>query len=358
MDSAVRTIPLLRFCFAAVSLALVCLAAEAAVREAAVAPAQLAIVINTADPDSRSIADYYRRQRGVPDANVIEVEFPAGSNVLRVQDFQRVYAQVKSATPANVQFYALAWSRPFRVGCMSVTSAFAFGFDQAYCARGCKSTRASPYFNSDSRAPFDDYGIRPAMLLAGSSTDQVYAMIDRGVRSDHSFPDATAYLVSSSDRARNVRANAYAQTIIALSGRLKLQQVDSDSLQHRDDVLFYFTGLKQVDAIDSNTFVDGAIADHLTSAGGVLFGGRQMSLLRWLDAGATGSYGTVVEPCAFPQKFPHPAVVIDRYTRGESLIEAYWKSVAWPGQGLFVGEPLAAPFAPGTMADGAVQGTL
>jgi uncharacterized protein (TIGR03790 family) len=100
-----------------------------------------------------------------------------------------------------------------------------------------------------------------------------------------------------------------------------------------------------VDGIGSNRFLDGAIADHLTSAGGVLFGGGQMSILRWLDAGATASYGTVVEPCAFPQKFPHPAVVIDRYTRGETLIEAYWKSVAWPGQGVFVGEPLAAPFA-------------
>ena len=33
-----------------------------------------------------------------------------------------------------------------------------------------------------------------------------------------------------------------------------------------------------------------------------------------------------------------------RYMRGETLIEAYWKSVAWPGQGLFIGEPLAAPF--------------
>ncbi|HMM72469.1 MAG TPA: hypothetical protein PKC22_09660, partial [Rhodocyclaceae bacterium] len=29
---------------------------------------------------------------------------------------------------------------------------------------------------------------------------------------------------------------------------------------------------------------------------------------------------------------------------GASLIEAYWKSVAWPGEGLFVGEPLARPF--------------
>jgi len=34
------------------------------------------------------------------------------------------------------------------------------------------------------------------------------------------------------------------------------------------------------------------------------------------------------------------------YLQGATAIEAYWRSVAWPQQSLFVGEPLAAPFAP------------
>jgi hypothetical protein len=33
------------------------------------------------------------------------------------------------------------------------------------------------------------------------------------------------------------------------------------------------------------------------------------------------------------------------YLQGETLLEAYWKSVAMPGQGIFVGDPLARPFA-------------
>jgi hypothetical protein len=37
--------------------------------------------------------------------------------------------------------------------------------------------------------------------------------------------------------------------------------------------------------------------------------------------------------------------VLLHYAQAASLIEAYWKSVAWPQQGLFIGEPLAAPFA-------------
>jgi len=30
--------------------------------------------------------------------------------------------------------------------------------------------------------------------------------------------------------------------------------------------------------------------------------------------------------------------------RGDTLIEAYWRSVALPSQGIFVGEPLARPW--------------
>jgi hypothetical protein len=86
------------------------------------------------------------------------------------------------------------------------------------------------------------------------------------------------------------------------------------------------------------------VADHLTSFGGQLTGSRQMSALRWLEAGATGSYGTVVEPCNLTAKFPDPGLLLAYYRRGDTLIEAYWRSVAMPDQGLFIGEPLARPW--------------
>lgn len=309
------------------------------------AGSQLAVVVNASDPQSVLIAEYYKAKRNIPDENIIAVNFSADDNVLAEDIFESVYKEIKSKTPEKVQFYALAWSKPFRVGCMSVTSAMTFGYDEKYCAEGCKPTEASAYFNIDSRFPYDDLGIRPSMMLAGSDNDQVYAMIDRGVRSDGSHPSGTAYLVSTTNKARNVRAATYPAAVISLGERIRIQIINADTLEDRADVMFYFTGLPEVDAIDSNKYMDGAIADHLTSAGGRLFGSRQMSILRWIDAGVTASYGTVVEPCAFPQKFPYPGIVIDRYTAGETLIEAYWKSVAWPGQGVFIGEPLATPYA-------------
>ena len=306
---------------------------------------KLAVIVNANDPDSQRIADYYQQKRNIPDENIIVVKFPPKVFTLNEAKFQKIYRHVQDKTPEHVQFYALAWSKTFRVKCMSITSAFAFGFDEKYCAKGCKATKPSPYFNVKSRAPFEDFKIRPTMMLAGSSIDQVFDMIDRGAHSDGQYPDGMAYLLSTSDMARNTRARLYAPTIVALGEYTKIQQVNADKLENKDDVMFYFTGLKHVEGIESNQFMDGAIADHLTSTGGVLFGKNQMSVLRWLDAGATASYGAVVEPCNFPRKFPHPGIAIENYIQGNSLIEAYWKSVAWPGQGLFVGEPLASPYA-------------
>jgi hypothetical protein len=87
------------------------------------------------------------------------------------------------------------------------------------------------------------------------------------------------------------------------------------------------------------------VADHLTSYGGQLpTGNGQMPITDWLTAGATASHGTVEEPCNYTEKFSKASVLIEHYLRGDTLIEAYWKSVAWPGQGLFVGEPLARPW--------------
>jgi uncharacterized protein (TIGR03790 family) len=306
---------------------------------------QLGIIVNDDDPDSVAIAAYYREKRGIPAANLIHVRFKTGRSSLSREEFVNLKRRVDRTTPKSIQAYALTWAQPYRVDCMSITSAFAFGFDPAWCASGCKPTQPSPYFNSSVARPFDVYKIRPTMSLAAASVDEAKQLIDRGVASDGSNPAGTAYLVSTTDKARNVRAAGYAALRTQMQRILPIEIVEANALENRSDVMFYFTGLTQVPSLDRNRFLPGAIGDHLTSAGGELFGGSQMSSLAWLQAGATGSYGAVVEPCNYPAKFPVPGVAMAHYLQGETLIEAYWKSVQMPGQGLFIGEPLARPFA-------------
>ncbi len=304
----------------------------------------LAVIINSSDPLSVATGEYYAHARRIPATNVIRIALPVGSSEMSPDEFLRVKSQVDSVAPANIQAFALAWTAPYRVGCMSITSAFAFGYDRSYCANGCAATRLSTYFNSPSRSPFDELRVRPTMMLAGRSFNDTKQLIDRGIASDASFPRGRAFLLITSDTARNTRASLYPMAESAAAGLTDISVLKQDTLTDAKEVMFYFTGRDRVAGLETLTYLPGAIADHLTSFGGQLTDSGQMSALRWLESGATGSYGTVVEPCNFPQKFPHPALVIGRYIRGESLIEAYWKSVAWPGQGVFIGEPLAAPY--------------
>jgi len=305
---------------------------------------QLAVIVNVRDPLSVDIGDYYAKRRKILFQNMIKVSFKPGQRNLTRAQFEILRKQVDQLTQPSVQAYAIAWTLPYRVECMSITSALAFGFDPAFCAKGCRPTRVSPYFGSRAVLPYTQQRIRLSMAIAATSLEEAKALIDRGVKSDGMRPSGTAYLLSTSDSARNVRSMSYPQVERMLEGHFRVQRLDQDALTHKGDVMFYFTGKIHVEGLDTLTFLPGAMADHLTSAGGVLDGTSQMSALRWLQAGATASYGTVVEPCAFPQKFPNPVIAIEHYLRGETLIEAYWKSVQMPGQGIFIGEPLATPF--------------
>ena len=304
----------------------------------------LAIIINLNDQVSIETGNYYKKARNIPDQNVIEIEFEANKKALTIEEFSRVYGRIKALTPKNVQAYVLAWSMPYKVDCMSITSAFALGFDKSYCAVGCKLTKQIQYSNSRSNEPFNEYGIRPTMMLAAKDSQSVIGLIDRGVFSDYTRPDANAYLLNTSDKQRNVRSVIYPSIKQMLDQVIDLNIIDNDYIQDESGIMFYFAGTASVKHLDTLEFAPGAIADHLTSAGGVLFDSFQMSILEWIEAGATASYGAVVEPCNYLEKFPNPGIVMQHYLNGDALIEAYWKSVAMPGQGVFVGEPLAAPY--------------
>lgn len=311
---------------------------------AALDATEIAVLYGAHDADGAALARYYAEQRGVPERNLLAVDVDTAQPDLPLDRFTAVERELEAHLAPRIQAYALAWTRPYRVGCMSVTSAFALGFDQRYCASGCRPTAPSPYFGSSSHMPYRDHGLRPAMLLAARSPKGARALVGRGIAADATHPPGTAYLIVTPDRARSTRVPRYARAARLFAGRQRIRII-ADHGDPFHDVMFYFTGAKRVARLEHFTFRPGAVADHLTSSGGVLDGSAQMSILDWIEAGATASYGTVVEPCNYPQKFPDPVVLMGQYLNGDTLIEAYWKSVRWPGQGVFVGAPLARPFA-------------
>lgn len=312
-----------------------------------ISSSNIAVIINDNDPYSLEIGAFYVKERKISKDQVIHLSMPTGVSELPVSQFRRILREVKNRTPHHIQAFALAWTTPYQVGCQSITSAFSYGIEPGLCQRSCKTTRLNPYYaRGDVYRPWDQLKLRPTMLLAASNIDQGKALIRKGLLSDSSAPKGTGYLLITSDTFRNSRAALFEESKRSVGNKFKLKIIHSDSLSNAQDVMVYFTGLPWVKKINTNTFLPGAVADHLTSFGGKLTGSSQMSSLRWLDAGATGSYGTVTEPCNYSAKFPHPGLFLTYYLRGDTLIEAYWRSVAMPGQGLFIGEPLARPWPP------------
>ena len=315
---------------------------------------QLGVIVNDNDPNSVAIGREYIRAYAMPAANLLHIRFDPQLRVFDIAGFQAIKAALDQQTPATIQAYLVTWLTPYRVDNMSLTSALAFGWGpQWQSAKTCDLTARSPYFNSRVREPYTQLHMRLSMMLGARNLDEAHQLISRGqmagTQQDGLSPLLrpalpAAYLMITNDRKRMVRQQDYPLVTQYFARFLPVHIVRGDNLLDRSDVMFYFTGRDFVDGLQTLHFLPGAMADHLTSFGGMIPNSPQMSAIRWLDAGATGSYGTVVEPCAFPQKFPRPSVAIFHYLGGQTLIESYWASVEEPGEGNFIGNPLAQPF--------------
>ncbi|MEO8857726.1 MAG: TIGR03790 family protein [Burkholderiaceae bacterium] len=356
----VRLLPMPLRCFLMCLLAVLLPCAGVAAQAERITARELGLVINTADPYSVAVGAYYESRRGIPARQVLRVELPVRPS-LSAAEFASLALQVRAFMGPQVQGLALAWTQPFAVECNSITAAITLGLQGDLCSHTCAASNTSALFSSSTARPFRDYALRPSMLLASRDVEAAKALIERGIASDHSLvrpgeQAALAVFVKTHDPARNVRAAVFPPPgpIAGTNAQVTVRDVEDRAPLQR--VFLYQTGLARVDAIDHAQWLPGALADHLTSSGGQLLGaGGQTSVLDWLEAGATASYGTVSEPCNHLQKFPQPQVLLSSYLQGVSALEAYWRSVAWPAQGVFVGEPLAAPFAPADIVP-AIQG--
>jgi uncharacterized protein (TIGR03790 family) len=184
-----------------------------------------------------------------------------------------------------------------------------------------------------------------AVMLTDTNLAQAESTLERGAASDSSFPPEAVYLEKTSYSANNVRFLLFDNAIQECRARSEnaVTRTNSDSTAFTN-ALGLDTGTADF-SLPTNAFVAGAVADNLTSFGGfILEDSGQTPLLEFLEAGACGSYGTVVEPCNITYKFPDPMVYFYQ-NRGFCFAEAYYQSLANPYEGLIVGEPLSAPFA-------------
>jgi uncharacterized protein (TIGR03790 family) len=307
----------------------------------------VAVVFNQNDAKSIEVSQYYVSARNIPKQNVIGIELPSDvQNTISPERFAELKQWIDSKLNPDIQVIVMVWSTPFAVNCNSITSAMTLGYDAKQCENTCGTGKQSAYFNSASMHPYRDLGMRLSILIPTDSVPAAKALIDRGVLSSFSVNEGTGYFLKTADAARSKpRERFFPKDLTTIQSRkLRLRTLNAENIQNKRDVMFYFTGQTEVWYLDTLNFLPGAVGDHLTSFGGDINQKNGSRITQWTEAGATGSYGTVSEPCNYWQKFSNPQVLLSHYLAGETLVEAYWKSVAWPAQGLFIGEPLAAPY--------------
>jgi len=319
------------------------------------------IVVNQSSANSVELGNYYAERRALPPENVLRVNWTGGNISWTAAEFQSallnplVAALSARGLTNQIDYVVLSMDFPFQTDNGSVinsTTAALFyglktesgpewaGITNSYAESEQIFRRAKP-----ASAPGPSF--LTVMLTAGS-LGQARALVDQGLNGDATFPNATVILAKSSDALRNIRYrlfdNAMFNTALSRAGNYSIVRLNADIPSTSPALLGLQTGLPYF-SLPNNSFVPGAMADSMTSFGGIIFGPNdQNTALTFIHAGASGSYGTVTEPQPATDKFPSPQNYFYQ-SRGFNIAECYYQSLNTPYQGLIVAEPLSAPFA-------------
>ena len=327
-------------------------------------PLNTLVVVNSASRDSRALGAYYAEKRGIPPSHLCAIKTDARLPTLSLETFERevrapILAHIANRQlGAQIHYLVLCMDIPTRVENFNgLTAALYYGFkpktpDAPTCHLASNSV--NQYYGSEtaysSTAGWNQTNAPIPFLLTAADLATARRIVDRSVASDSTFPDALFCLHGSADTARNIRHRMYpvvARQFSLFGQRDRIDTHPAASPLPPRPVIGYLNGLPSLPSnIVEMVLAPGTIAEHLTSCAGMIpdpcF--NQSSVWDWMRLGAIASYGTVSEPCAFREKFPDPMMFF-WYWRGFTAGEALAMAVRNPYQGIWVGDPLAAPFA-------------
>jgi uncharacterized protein (TIGR03790 family) len=333
----------------------------------------VAVVVNQASTNSVDLGNYYCEKRQIPPQNVVRIDWAGGNVEWSGADFtNRLLHPLLSALSdrglgGQIDYVVLSMDIPYRVrqtgttataGANSTTSVLYYGFKPDGPQKGDRpvfcnlpAVSSNSYAGSEEvfrAAPPDRATTTPflSMMITSSNLDQARRIVDRGVASDGSFPLQSVYLAKNDDRLRNIRYALFDDALFntRILGYYSMVRTNVNTIEGLGVMLGFESGMAGF-GIGADQFVPGAMADQLTSFAGKIFEPiDQTSLLIFLNAGATASFGTVIEPCSWFEKFPTTRNYFYQ-ARGFTVAESYYQCLTNPYQGLLVGEPLAAPFA-------------
>ncbi len=362
-------------------LAAVFFAAPAAL---ALCPHEVAVIVNDESADSVLVGRAFQDLRSIPEQNLVRLSVPTNlvaKGILSTDQFtQLVYEPVLAALKERgINSHILVWAYstdfPVRISTspeMSLTG-LTFTRNTPYTGDLLKSgAYDSPiYACSETNAPAEAPKSRtfdamravcledmplPAMCLGvtgerGNTVDEILDCLERSAAADDERAakretglSKARFVISVNDDVRTTaREWEFPDTkeaVAALGAKLDIVQ----NIPTGKPLAGFMGGFRELSEKTKPSFLPGAFADHFTSFAAAFHIDSQMKLSRWIRLGATATAGTVTEPFAFWQKFPH-AGLFRHQLEGCTMAEAIYQSVKCPLQLLPVGDPLSSPYA-------------
>lgn len=343
------------------------------------------VLVNPNSAESLHISNYYASARGIPHSGLAYFD-PSASNFADFTD-TRVPALLGSIAnhrnEESIDYVILTPDNPYRIsasgyvsdGCstvslFSLTGCYTLARFDDVVLGGTSSLLSNGYFDADGEARAFDNAIsynngepgvgtpagRPFIGASlghtgtqGTDKATVLSMIDTSVGADGTFPTGTFHFLQTSDTARSgPRQDFYAEAVnrITSAGGDAVKTIGPVLPSGGAVVAGAMTGAATPDITGADfTFAPGAFADHLTSFGATFDTASQTKVTRWIEKGAVCTFGTVQEPCNYPNKFPK-AYIHSMYHDGLTIGEACLRSLqAVPFQGMMLGDPLCRPYA-------------
>lgn len=191
-----------------------------------------------------------------------------------------------------------------------------------------------------------------SMMLAvnsdpGNTLQESLMDLRLSAKADGSKPKGTIYFSETGDVRSKTRTPQFAAAIRELKSLgIAAESIAENFPRGRRDIAGAVLGFADKNHVTEDIqIVPGALIENLTSYGGRFDKGHGQPLLtQFLRLGAAGSTGTIAEPLAIPNKFPHAFAQV-HYARGCTLAESLYQAVHGPYQLLMVGDPLCAPWA-------------
>lgn len=371
-------------------------------------PQNVAVIVNSRDPDSLEIANEYIQLRQIPSCNVIYVQWPENVRMITSANFrdkliEPIFRELdrRGLTP-QIDFFAYSSGFPptvdlrgdlasqpaspqatpilslnaatFLYQDVRENQAKVVGLDSnGYFTQFFGDAESSRAFSSQAHwSQGQEAGTGQKFMLStllgatigrGNSVGEIREYLARAKAADGSAPKGTIYYMQNDNVRSTVRHDAFLPAV----NELKRLGVNAEIVRgtapiKKQDVAGLTTGTSHLRLRTADCrLLPGAMVDNLTSAAGQLItspriADPQTPVTEFMRMGAAGASGTVIEPYAIPAKFPTPALHV-HYVRGLSLAESFYRTVQGPFQLLIIGDPLCQPWAkPPAVGVGGVDG--